>query len=97
MNRDYETIEDKERKAITLSHLALISSLIKPDSKELEVSQAKIMPTEECIDGWAITYKKLNHESPSGLSSTSTMHQATIPWTQGIQLRGVFIAKEKGI
>ena len=67
---------DKKRKAVspepelesnqhssstTLSHLAPIPGQINSDSKELEVSQAKVTPLfpyEVCIDGWKITYKE---------------------------------------
>ena len=45
--------------SITSSHLAPIPSQINSDSKELEVSQAKVTPVfphEVCIDGWTITY-----------------------------------------
>jgi hypothetical protein len=41
-----------------LPHPALSSSLTKPDGKELEASQAKVMPSEVCIDGCTITYKE---------------------------------------
>ena len=44
-----------------MPHPALIPSQINSDSKESEVSQAKItqlFPHEVCIDGWTITYKE---------------------------------------
>ena len=47
--------------SITLSHPAPILSQLNSDSKELEVSQAKItplFPQEVCIDGWTIAYKE---------------------------------------
>ena len=76
MNPSCETNVDKKRKEVsieqelgsnqhssstTLSRLAPIPSQINSDSKELEVSQAKITPLfphEVCIDGWMITYKE---------------------------------------
>jgi hypothetical protein len=45
--------------SITLSHPTPIPGRINSDSKELEVSQAKVTPVfppEVCIDGWTITY-----------------------------------------
>ena len=47
--------------SITSSHPASIPGQITSDSKELEVSQAKVtpfFPHEVCIDGWTITYKE---------------------------------------
>ena len=73
MNLSCEANVDMKRKAIslelllgsdqhlsstTLSHLALIPSQINPNCKELEVSQAKTISGEVCIDGWMITYKE---------------------------------------
>ena len=76
MNLSCEANVDKKRKTVspelelgsnqhssstTLSHPAPIPSQINSDSKELEVSQAKITPPfphEVCIDGWTITYKE---------------------------------------
>ena len=76
MNLSCEATVDKKRKAVspepelesnqhssstTLSYLAPIPSQINSDSKESEVSQAKITPLfqqEVCIDGWTITYKE---------------------------------------
>ena len=76
VNPSCEANVDKKRKAVSpelelgsnqhssstiLSHLALIPGQINSDSKELEVSQAKItllFPHEVCIDGWMITYKE---------------------------------------
>ena len=67
---------DKKRKAVspepelesnqhssstTLLHPSPIPGQINSDSKESEVSQAKItrlFPQEVCIDGWTITYKE---------------------------------------
>ena len=45
--------------SITSSHPTPIPSQLNSDSKELEVSQAKVTPVfppEVCIDGWTITY-----------------------------------------
>ena len=45
----------------TLLHPAPMPDQINLDSKESEVSQAKITPLfpyEVCIDGWTITYKE---------------------------------------
>ena len=45
--------------SITSSHPTPIPGQINSDSKELEVSQAKVtlvFPHEVCIDGWTITY-----------------------------------------
>jgi hypothetical protein len=45
--------------SITSSHPTPIPSQLNSDSKELEVSQAKVtlvFPHEVCIDGWTITY-----------------------------------------
>ena len=74
MNPSCEANAGKKRKAVspepelesnqhssstTLSYLAPIPSQINSDSKELEVSQAKVTPVfphEVCIDGWTITY-----------------------------------------
>ena len=76
VNPSCEANVDKKRKTVslepklgsnqhssstTLSHLAPIPSQINSDSKESEVSQAKISPLfphEVCIDGWTITYKE---------------------------------------
>ena len=76
MNPSCEANVDKKKKAVspepelgsnqhssftTLSHPAPIPSQINSDSKELEVSQAKItplFPPEVCINGWTITYKE---------------------------------------
>ena len=76
MNPSHEIDVDKKRKAVSietslesnqqvsstrLSHLAPIPGQINSDSKELEVSQAKItplFPQEVCIGGWTITYKE---------------------------------------
>ena len=76
LNSSCEANVDKKRKAVslepelgsnqhssstTLSHLAPIPSQINSDSKESEVSQAKITPLfphEVCIDRWMITYKE---------------------------------------
>ena len=76
MNPSCEANVDKKRKAVspeleleshqhssstTLSHPAPIPSQINSDSKESEVSEAKItplFPQEVCIDGWTITYKE---------------------------------------
>ena len=73
VNPSCEANMDKKRKAnslelvlgsnqylssTTLSHLALIPSQINPNCKELEVSQAKTISGEVCIDGWTITYKE---------------------------------------
>ena len=76
MNLSGEANVDKKRKAVspelelgsnkhlsstTLLHPALNPSQINSDSKESEVSQAKITPLfphEVCIDGWTITYKE---------------------------------------
>ena len=73
MNPSCESNVDKKRKAnslepvlgsdqhlssTTLSHPALIPSQINSDSKESEVSQAKItalFPHVVCIEGWTIT------------------------------------------
>ena len=52
---------DQRLSSTTLSHPALIPGQINSDSKESEVSQAKITPLfphEVCIDGWTITYKE---------------------------------------
>jgi len=76
VNPSCEANVDKKRKVVspaselgshqhssstTLSHLAPIPSQISSDSKESEVSQAKItllFSQEVCIDGWMITYKE---------------------------------------
>ena len=76
MNLSCEANVDKKRKAVslepelgsnqhssstTLLHPSPIPGQINSDSKELEVSQAKVTPTfphEVCIDGWTITYKE---------------------------------------
>ena len=76
MNPSCEANVDKNRKAVspelelgsnqhssstTLLHLSPIPSQINLDSKESEVSHAKItplFPQEECIDGWTITYRE---------------------------------------
>ena len=76
VNLSCEANVDKKRKAVspepelgsnqhssstTLSHPASIPRQINSDSKESEVSQAKItplFPPEVCIDGWMITYKE---------------------------------------
>ena len=45
--------------SITSSHPTSIPGQLNSDSKELEVSQAKVTPVfphEVCIDGWTITY-----------------------------------------
>ena len=74
MDPSCEVNMDKKRKAVspepelesnqhlsstTLSHPAPKPGQINSDSKELEVSQAKVTPLfphEVCIDGWTITY-----------------------------------------
>ena len=56
-----ESGSNQHSSSITSSHLALIPGQINSDSKELEVSQAKVTPLfphEVCIDGWTITYKE---------------------------------------
>ena len=76
VNPSCEANVDKKRKAVspepklgsiqhssatTLSHLAPIPGQINSDSKELEVSQAKItllFPHEVYIDWWMITHKE---------------------------------------
>ena len=76
VNLSCEANVDKKRKAVspepelesnqhlsstTLLHLAPNPGQINSDSKESEVSQAKItplFPPEVCIDGWTITYKE---------------------------------------
>ena len=76
VNLSCEANVDKKRKAVspepvlesnqhssstTWSHPAPIHGQINSDSKESEVSQAKITPLfphEVCIDGWTITYKE---------------------------------------
>ena len=76
VNPSCEANVDKKRKAVspelelgsnqhssssTWSHPAPIHDQMNLDSKELEVSQAKITPLfphEVCIDGWTITYKE---------------------------------------
>ena len=76
VNLSYEANMDKKRKAVspepelgsnqhlsstTLLHPSPIPGKINSDSKESEVSQAKItplFPQEVCIDGWTITYKE---------------------------------------
>ena len=54
-----ELESNQHSSSITSSHLASIPSQLNSDSKELEVSQAKVTPVfppEVCIDGWTITY-----------------------------------------
>ena len=76
VNPSCEANVDKKRKAVspepelgsnqhssstTLLHPSPIPGQINSDSKESEVSQAKITPLfphEVCIDGWMITYKE---------------------------------------
>ena len=76
MNPSGEANVDKKRKAVspepelgsnqhssstTWSHPAPIPGQINSDSKESEVSQAKITPLfrhEVCMYGWTITYKE---------------------------------------
>ena len=56
-----ELESNQHSSSITSSHPASIPSQINSDSKELEVSQAKVTPLfphEVCIDGWTITYKE---------------------------------------
>ena len=58
---ELELRSNQHSSSITLSHLAPIPSQLNLDSKELEVSQAKVTPLfphEVCIDGWTITYKE---------------------------------------
>ena len=55
-----ELESNQHSSSTTLLHLAPIPRQINSDSKESEVSQAKITPLfsqEVCIDGWMITYK----------------------------------------
>ena len=50
---------NKHSSSTTLLHPAPMPDQINLDSKELEVSQAKVtlvFPHEVCIDGWTITY-----------------------------------------
>ena len=76
MNSSCEANVDMKRKAVslelelgsnqhlsstTLSHPAPMPGQINSNSKESEVSQAKITPLFPhvvCIDGWMITYKE---------------------------------------
>ena len=76
MNPSCEANVDKKRKVVlpepelgsnqhssstTLLHPSPIPGKINSDSKESEVSQAKItplFPQEVCIDGWMIPYKE---------------------------------------
>ena len=54
-----ELESNQHSSSITSSHPALIPSQLNSDSKELEVSQAKVTPVfphEVCIDRWTITY-----------------------------------------
>ena len=54
-----ESGRNQHLSSITSSHPTPIPSQINSDSKELEVSQAKVTPVfpyEVCIDGWTITY-----------------------------------------
>jgi hypothetical protein len=56
---ELESGRNQHSSSITLSHPAPIPSQLNSDSKELEVSQAKVTPVfphEVCIDGWTITY-----------------------------------------
>ena len=56
-----ELESNQHSSSITSSHPTPIPSQLNSDSKELEVSQAKVtlvFPHEVCIDGWTITYKE---------------------------------------
>ena len=56
-----ESEDNQHLSSITSSHPTPIPGQINSDSKELEVSQAKVTPLfphEVCIDGWTITYKE---------------------------------------
>ena len=61
VSTEQELGSNQHSSSTTLSRPAPIPSQINSDSKELEVSQAKITPLfphEVCIDGWTITYKE---------------------------------------
>ena len=61
VSSELELGSNQHSSSTTLPHPALIPSQISSDSKESEISQAKIIPLfpqEECIDGWTITYKE---------------------------------------
>ena len=58
---ELELGSNQHSSSITSSHPTPIPSQLNSDSKELEVSQAKVTPVfphEVCIDGWTITYTK---------------------------------------
>ena len=61
VSTESELGSNQHSSSITSSHPAPIPGQINSDSKELEVSQAKVTPLfphEVCIDGWTITYKE---------------------------------------
>ena len=87
VNPSCEANADKKRKAVspepelesnqhssstTLLHPSPIPGQINSDSKELEVSQAKITPLfphEVCIDGWTIPIRSFNPKRSNDLES----------------------------
>ena len=67
-----ESGSNQHLSSITSSHPTPIPSQLNSDSKELEVSQAKVtlvFPHEVCIDGWTITYMEFHPERSSELKS----------------------------
>ena len=59
VSTESELGSNQHSSSIKSSHPAPIPGQINSDSKELEVSQAKVTPLfphEVCIDGWTITY-----------------------------------------
>ena len=96
VNRSAKVNVDKKRKAVspelelgsnqhssstTLSHPAPMPGQINLDSKESEVSQAKITPLfphEVCIDGWTITYKEFQPQRIKRARKRSSLTKMTL-------------------